>query len=152
MNIIIDNNPIIDAAEVHTNEIYGRVLFKIPKIGYLTLQHMEEKVQKQTDGEGGFKYYVVPERDKPVFTPDDEFIDDINMTGVTKSYRKRLKHDGLTLRDKERERRAKQILGLDIQEIGSEEAKAKYKASFDFDAKLQQLKNKHRDEYEDSDL
>lgn len=30
-----DNNPIADAAVVKTNDIYGKVLFKIPKIGYL---------------------------------------------------------------------------------------------------------------------
>ena len=30
-----DNNNMIDSSEVYTDSIYGRVLFKIPKIGYL---------------------------------------------------------------------------------------------------------------------
>ncbi len=30
-----DNNPVVDAARVATDSIYGRVLFKIPKVGYL---------------------------------------------------------------------------------------------------------------------
>ncbi len=30
-----DNNPVVDAAIVSTDSIYGRVLFKIPKVGYI---------------------------------------------------------------------------------------------------------------------
>ncbi len=30
-----DNNPIVDSSSVNTSSIYGKVLFKIPKIGYI---------------------------------------------------------------------------------------------------------------------
>ena len=30
-----DNNPVVDPASVQTNAIYGKVLFRIPKLGYL---------------------------------------------------------------------------------------------------------------------
>lgn len=129
--------------EVIVRELYTSGMVYLPKIGYFTLQHMDEKIQKQKDPDGnGVKYYVVPERDKPVFTPDDDFINDINMTGVTKSYRKRLTHEGLTLRDKERERRAKEILGLDIEEIDLVGAKNKDKLVSKFEDTLAQIKQK----------
>lgn len=137
--------------EVIVRELYTSGMVYLPKIGYFTLKHIDEQVQKQKNPEGGFKYYVVPERDKPVFTPDDDFINDVNMTGVTKSYRRRLNYDGLTLRDKEREKRAKQILGLEPEEINTEEAKTKCRATFNFEDKLQELKDKYKDKYEDSD-
>ena len=64
--------------EVIVRELYTSGMVYLPKIGYFTLQHMDEKIQKQKDPDGnGVKYYVVPERDKPVFTPDDDFINDI---------------------------------------------------------------------------
>ena len=30
-----DNNPVVDSSSVTTSDIYGKVLFKIPKVGYL---------------------------------------------------------------------------------------------------------------------
>ena len=45
-------------------------------------------------------------RDIPEFIPHDDMINDINMQGVTKKYRKRLKTGKLSKRDYERQARA----------------------------------------------
>ena len=53
--------------------------------------------------------YRVPEREVPIFTPHDDMINDINMQGVTKAYRRRLKAGTLTQRDYERQVRAEAL-------------------------------------------
>ena len=51
----------------------------------------------------------VPARDKPVFTPHDTFINDVNYMGVTKAYRKRVRKNQLTAMDYRRQQRAAEL-------------------------------------------
>lgn len=83
---------------------YGTVY--IPGIGTFTSKYMKNGKQKQIDQYGVEHIYIVPERVIPVFTPEDDFINDINMHGVTKLYRARERKDQLTERDTIREMRA----------------------------------------------
>ena len=53
--------------------------------------------------------YRVPARDKPIFTPHDTFINDVNCLGVTKAYRKRAKKNQLTAMDYRRQQRAAEL-------------------------------------------
>lgn len=81
----------------------------IPHMGTISLKYMPEGVNNQKDKDGKEVIFKVPERDVPYFTPHDTFINDVNMHGVTKKYRKRLKNGQLTQRDYERERRAETL-------------------------------------------
>lgn len=103
--------------------ITGRCV--LPDIGTFVLVEKEEQVQKQTDADGEEHLYIVPARSYPVFYVDDDFINDINMTGVTKSYRKRLRKGTLTQRDYLRIQRAEkmQVSEVDIARKNEEKAK-----------------------------
>lgn len=81
----------------------------LPGIGTLTLVEKDEQVQRQVDSDGIEHLYVVPARDYPIFCPEDDFINDVNMQGVTKKYRKRLKSNSLTQRDYLRIQRAEKM-------------------------------------------
>lgn len=81
----------------------------LPGIGTFVLVAKEEQVQEQTDSQGVTHLYIVPARDYPIFYPEDDFINDVNMQGVTKSYRKRLKRGALTQRDYLRIQRAEKM-------------------------------------------
>nr|DAK83655.1 MAG TPA: DNA-binding protein [Caudoviricetes sp.] len=90
-------------------EIYYKNTCEIPLLGRFDVRKMEEKIQRQTTANGKEIEYVVPARIVPVFIPSDDFIDDVNGGGVTKSYRKRLKNNALTSRDYERMVRTEQM-------------------------------------------
>lgn len=79
---------------------------RIPNLGTFTLRRVAENVQVQRNIDGEEVIYRVPERDVPVFTPHDTFINDVNMMGVTKAYRKRKKNGVLTENDYKRQQRA----------------------------------------------
>lgn len=81
----------------------------IPHFGTITLVHEPERYQVQKNAEGEEVIYKVPARDKPVFTPHDTFINDVNNLGVTKSYRKRMKRNQLTTMDYRRQQRAEEL-------------------------------------------
>lgn len=130
--------------EVIVRELYTTGVVYLPQIGYLTLKEYPRQVQKQVTADGEVHYYEVPARDRPIFTPDDEFIDDINMEGVTKSYRKRQQLGKPTLRDQERERRAREILGLDYDD-GKRGIRRKEQMAAEFGDMLEQL----RQDYEE---
>ena len=114
----------------------------LPKIGHFVLEERKGGVQKQKQKDGTYKYYEVPTIDKPVLYPEDEFIDDVNMMGVTKSYRKRVKKKMTTKRDKEREQRARQYLGIDYEEGEMEEKKQIDESREQFEDFLTNFKNK----------
>lgn len=84
---------------------------KIPNLGTFTLRRTAENIQIQRTVDGKEMTYLVPERDVPVFTPHDTFINDVNMMGVTQAYRKRKKNGVLTENDYKRQQRA-DILGV----------------------------------------
>lgn len=90
-------------------ELYFRGTCRLPHFGTFSLQHTPEEVQIQKDENGEEVTYFVPERDKPIFTAHDDMINDVNMQGVTKKYRKRVKNNQLTYRDIARQERAKKL-------------------------------------------
>lgn len=97
--------------EMGFNEFIVRELFfkgscRIPNLGSFHLRKVEERTQIQTDANGRTAIYQVPERYVPVFTAHDTMINDVNMQGVTKKYRKRLRAGVLTERDYMRQLRA----------------------------------------------
>ena len=120
----------------------------LPKIGHFVLEERKGGVQKQRQKDGTFKYYEVPTIDKPVLYPEDEFVDDVNMMGVTKSYRKRVKKKVLTARDREREKRARQFLGIDYEEAEAEEQKQIDTSREEFNDFLIEYRDKYNQKYQ----
>lgn len=90
-------------------ELYFRGTCRLPHLGTFVLTHEPESAQVQKDAEGKEVTYYVPERDKPKFIPHDDMINDVNMQGVTKKYRKRMKAGQLTQRDYIRQQRADKL-------------------------------------------
>lgn len=114
----------------------------LPKIGHFVLEERKGGIQKQKQKDGTYKYYEVPTIDKPVLYPEDEFVDDVNMMGVTKTYRRRVKKQMITARDREREQRARQFLGIDYEEAEIEERKQADISRENFDEFLVNFRNK----------
>ena len=113
--------------EVIIREEYYNGTCRVPLLGTFNTRTVDEAIQKQTDVNGKTVYYRVPERNVPQFTPSDGFINDINMQGVTKAYRKRLKKNQLTQRDWERHFRAESCdLYDNLSEERVEQAKEKF--------------------------
>lgn len=92
--------------EVIIREVYYNGTVRLPDLGTFKVKKIKEHTQTQKSANGKTTVYKVPARVLPVFVPHDNFIDDINMEGVTKAYRKRLNNDKLTSKDLAREARA----------------------------------------------
>lgn len=92
--------------EVIVRELFYNGTCRVPGLGRFGIEEHEGCYQKQKDEKGREVTYFVPPRVVPIFVPEDDFINDINMQGVTKAYRKRLRAGELTQRDLEREIRA----------------------------------------------
>ncbi len=92
--------------EVIIREVFYNGCCRVPGIGTFTIKEEESYYMKQRMPNGKEVTYLVPGRIVPVFTPEDDFINDVNMQGVTKQYRKRLKKGALTERDYTRQIRA----------------------------------------------
>ena len=104
--------------EVIIREIFYNGVCRIPGIGTFSVEVRESYFQKQRGPGGKIVTYLVPERITPVFVPEDDFVNDINMQGVTKKYRKRLKDGALTERDFARQIRADSLeFGVCIEEM-----------------------------------
>ena len=85
----------VDAiVEVIAKEVYLSGTCRVPNLGIFDAQHIDEKIQKQVH-DGEVFEYIMPEHVKPIFTPCDTFINDCNMKGVTKLYRRRAKNKQL---------------------------------------------------------
>ena len=97
--------------EVIIRELYINGSVYVPLLGHFRLKHEPASIQKQVDKDGIVHWYDVSERDRPRFYPEDDFINDVNMRGVTKSYRLRVRLNKRTQRDKERDARFKEIEG-----------------------------------------
>lgn len=95
--------------EVIIREIFYNGTCRVPGLGRFSIEERDGCYQKQVSDNGKTATYYVPPRIVPVFTPEDDFINDVNMQGVTKKYRKRLKYGGMTERDIEREVRAESM-------------------------------------------
>lgn len=116
------------ACEVIIRELFYNGTCRVPGLGTFSTRKVGEQIQIQKGPEGREVVYRVPEREVPVFTPHDDMINDINMQGVTKQYRKRLKAGTLTQRDYERQVRA-EALGVigSLSEERLEASKKKFK-------------------------
>ena len=114
------------------NEVIIRHLFyegeiNTPLFGKFKIKRIKESKQVQKDAEGKSVLYTIPAHDIPAFIPSDNFINDVNMSGITKAYRKRRRKDCLTERDYLRELRAG---ALGITDVGSKEIKQEAQAAF----------------------
>lgn len=120
------------ACEVIIRELFYNGTCRVPGLGTFSTRKVGEQIQIQKGPEGREVVYRVPEREVPVFTPHDDMINDINMQGVTKQYRKRLKAGTLTQRDYERQVRA-EALGVigSLSEERLEASKKKFKEILD---------------------
>ena len=120
------------ACEVIIRELFYNGTCRVPGLGTFSTRKVGEQIQIQKGPEGREVVYRVPEREVPVFTPHDDMINDINMQGVTKQYRKRLKAGTLTQRDYERQVRA-EALGVagSLSEERIEASKKKFKEMLD---------------------
>ena len=129
------------ACEVIIRELFYNGTCRVPGLGTFSTRKVGEQIQIQKGPEGREVVYRVPEREVPVFTPHDDMINDINMQGVTKQYRKRLKAGTLTKRDYERQIRA-ESLGVfgSLSEEPIEATKKKFKEMLD--EKKKQIKGK----------
>ena len=92
--------------EVIIREVFYNGSCRVPGLGTFTVTEEPSYYQTQKMPNGKTMTYLVPGRIKPNFTPEDDFINDVNMQGVTKQYRKRLKKGALTERDYTRQVRA----------------------------------------------
>ena len=135
--------------EIIVRELYTGGFVYLPKMGWIMLQNKKNSVQKQIQPDGTYKYYEVPSRDIPIFRPEDDFVSDVNMKGITQSWRWRQKQGKPSLRDKEREKRAAELLELDYQEVDTIPLTPKIKTIMrksEFKEKLQELRKKYEEQ------
>lgn len=97
------------ACEVIIRELFYNNTCRTPGLGTFSTRKVGEQIQIQKGPEGKEVVYKVPEREVPIFIPSDDMINDINMQGVTKAYRRRLRAGALTQRDYERQIRAEAL-------------------------------------------
>ncbi len=135
-------------AEVIIRELYYNGTCRLPLLGTFSTRTVGEALQKQIGPEGKPVIYRVPERQVPIFTPADDFINDINCQGVTKAYRKRLKSGTLTQRDWERQIRAE---SMNVSGTLSEERIEASKEKFKLLLKEKKTKCKGKVENEDGE-
>ena len=96
--------------EVITRRLYFEGSCKTPLLGTFGERIIAESNQVHPNPNGeGTVVYTVPEHMYPTFTPSDDFINDVNMAGVTKQFRKRRKKELLSHRDYLREIRAQSL-------------------------------------------
>ena len=128
--------------ETITREMFFCGSCKTPGLGTFSCRHVKETVQKKHDIDGKELFYYIPEHDVPAFKPDDDFINDINMNGVTSKYRTRLKNKQLNAKDKERLTR-KQAIEM-IKSLGKtiNESERSFAAD-EFDEILRATKEEH---------
>ena len=128
----------VDAiVEVIAKEVYLSGTCRVPNLGIFDAQHIEERIQKQVH-DGEVYEFTMPEHVKPIFTPCDTFINDCNMKGVTKLYRRRAKKKQLTVKDLQRIAKAEAIERL--KKVSDETKEA---AKIDFADKLKEKKEAH---------
>lgn len=132
--------------EAIVRRIYLQRSCTIPNLGTITLVHEPEYYQKQTDENGNEVVYKIPARDKPVFTPHDTFINDVNYMGVTKAYRKRAKKNQLTAMDYRRQQRA-----AELGEFGSKAQEQIEKSKENFKELLKKKKEAKADATDEED-
>lgn len=133
--------------EVLIRELFFNGTCKVPNVGTFSTKEFGEYLQKQKDINGKEIIYTVPARQVPYFDACDQFINDVNMMGVTKAYRRRLKQGMLTSSDYERQIRA-ESLGVvgSLSEERIEKAKEAFKEVLKKKKELKKGKVKPEDE------
>lgn len=114
--------------EVIVRQLYFNNSCSVPYLGVFGLKYLPQQTQTQKSPDGdGVVVYEVPERNIPIFSPNDSFVNDVNMIGVTKAFRKRQKKNKLTQRDHLRQQRS-EMLGAEgsLSEAHLEAAKARF--------------------------
>lgn len=136
--------------EVILRQLYLAGAVYLPNIGWIELKKREGKVFNRKRQDGTIEVVDVPERNMPIFTPEDDFVNDVNLVGVTKNYRQRVKNGSLTVRDKERERRTQALMGDNF--YMSEKAKEKRSEILrdEFEERLKNMRKNHEKKLEDS--
>lgn len=127
--------------EAFVRELYLKGGCRLPLMGNFSLKQIAESFQEQTSPSGEKVVYRVPERDIPTYQPSDDVINDCNMMGVTKAYRKRVKAGKLTQRDYQRQIRAER-LGV----YGSLSKERIEQSKEDFKKKLKKIKEEKESE------
>ena len=135
--------------EIIVRELYTSGVVYLPMIGYMRLEHVEGGIQKQVDSKGFVHWYDVPDKDKPVFLPEEDFVNDINMKGVTKGYRQREKMNKFTLRDRERQRRLQEIIGEEYEEIPEKQLQEQAQFIDEFDELMKQKRQIYEQKLEE---
>ena len=130
-------------AEAIVRNVYFLEECKLPGIGILRVRHFDAYAQKQTSPSGGVVVYQVPEHNTPHFTPSDNFVNDINMGGVTKQYRRRVKANKLTKHDLARIAKAEEY-----ERLKSVKEEDKRKAEDNFKELLARKKAEHEERSE----
>lgn len=91
--------------EVIIRELFYHGVARVPELGTFRTKHMPKCIQKQKHG-GKVVEYEVPAHDIIHFEPHDSMTNDVNMEGVTKAYRSRMKQGTISKNDLLREARA----------------------------------------------
>lgn len=97
------------AVEVMIREIHINHTCRLPLIGTFNVKEVEENFQLQRGPDGKEKMYKVEARIIPTFIPHDDFVNDVNMFGVTKKARRRIRKGEMTERDYLRQIRAENM-------------------------------------------
>lgn len=136
--------------EVILRQLYIAGAVYLPNIGWIELKKKEGYVFSRKGADDVIEVVDVPERNMPIFKPEDDFVNDINLVGVTKNYRQRVKNGALTARDKERERRTQAMLSDNF--YLSEKAKEKQGEILrkDFEDRLKNMRENFEKELEAS--
>lgn len=129
--------------EVILRELYANDECRLPFMGRFSVDPSQEFTYTTTDDKGRTYTYTVPARIRPKFTSCDDFVDDVNMKGVTKSYRARLRNGKLNERDYKRQMRAQSLDANSVKETYRQDNLADAKKEF---RKMIQAKLEHRSE------
>lgn len=124
--------------EVIAKEVYLSGTCQIPYLGTFDAKQIPESTQRHKEENGDLVVYTIPEHIMPIFTATDNFINDCNLRGVTKEYRKRVRRKVLTRRDLERIAKAESMKRL--RNIAQEDREA---AKVAFGDKLKEIKQAH---------
>ena len=135
--------------ETVVHELYYNRKCRVPDIGTFTLKYIKPSRQIHEDKDGNKIEYLIPERYRPEFIPHDTFINDVNYTGVTKQYRKRLKKNVLTKKDYMRDVRREAESMQNNMEVLSEEEIEEAKTKFQELIKQKTISGKAEPEVED---
>lgn len=92
--------------EVVVHEVFVKGFCYMPSIGTIHTKTRQGYQEKIKNDDGGYDVYDVPPYSMPYLSAEDGFINDVNMFGVTTTYRKRYKKKKLSQRDINRIARA----------------------------------------------